>query len=52
MVDTDDTRSTTDDSQWTTTGVWHNLPTGEPKTIKFMGSVLVNSQCRTSRKSM
>ena len=29
MVDTDDTRRTTDDGQRTTPGVWHKLPTSE-----------------------
>ena len=31
MVDTDDTRRTTDDGRRTTPGVWHKLPTGELK---------------------
>ena len=33
MVDTDDTRRTTDDEHWTpaTPQVWHKLPTGELK---------------------
>ena len=29
MVDTDDTRRTTDDGRRTTPRVWHKLPTGE-----------------------
>ena len=29
MVDTDDTRRTTDDRRRTTPWVWHKLPTGE-----------------------
>ena len=29
MVDTDDTRRTTDDGRRTTPWVWHKLPTGE-----------------------
>ena len=29
MVDTDDTRRTTDDERRTTPWVWHKLPTGE-----------------------
>ena len=33
MVDTDDTRRTTDDGRRTTPRVWHKLPTGELKTI-------------------
>ena len=31
MVDTDDTRCTTDDERQTTPRVWHKLPTGELK---------------------
>ena len=31
MVDTDDTRHTTDDERRTTPRVWHKLPTGELK---------------------
>ena len=31
MVDTDDTRRTTDDERRTTPWVWHKLPTGELK---------------------
>ena len=31
MVDTDDTRRTTDDGRRTTPRVWHKLPTGEIK---------------------
>ena len=31
MVDTDDTRCTTDDERRTTLLVWHKLPTGELK---------------------
>ena len=31
MVDTDDTRCTTDDRRRTTPWVWHKLPTGELK---------------------
>ena len=31
MVDTDDTRRTTDDGRRTTPRVWHKLPTGELK---------------------
>ena len=31
MVDTDDTRRTTDDGRRTTPWVWHMLPTGELK---------------------
>ena len=31
MVDTDDTRRTTDDGRRTTPRVWHELPTGELK---------------------
>ena len=31
MVDTDDTRRTTDDGKRTTPRVWHKLPTGELK---------------------
>ena len=31
MVDTDDTRCTTDDEQRTMPWVWHKLPTGELK---------------------
>ena len=31
MVDTDDTRRTTDDERRTTPRVWHKLPTGELK---------------------
>ena len=31
MVDTDDTRRTTDDGRRTTPWVWHKLPTGELK---------------------
>ena len=31
MVDTDDTRRTTDDERWTTPQVWHKLSTGELK---------------------
>ena len=33
MVDTDDTRRTTDDGRRTTPRVWHKLPTGELKTV-------------------
>ena len=33
MVDTDDTRRTTDDGRRTTPRVWHKLPTGELKMI-------------------
>ena len=37
MVDTDDTRRTTDDRRRTTPWVWHKLPTGELiKTTQFM----------------
>ena len=35
MVDTDDTRRTTDDGRRTTPRVWHKLPTGELKNNKF-----------------
>ena len=31
MVDTDDTRQTTNDGRRTTPRVWHKLPTGELK---------------------
>ena len=34
MVDTDDTRRTTDDGRRTTPWVWHKLPTGELKTAE------------------
>ena len=34
MVDTDDTRRTTDDGRQTTPRVWHKLPTGELKMVK------------------
>ena len=33
MVDTDDTRRTTDDGRRTTPQVWHKLPTGELKKL-------------------
>ena len=33
MVDTDDTRRTTDDGRRTTPRVWHKLPTGELKNM-------------------
>ena len=33
MMDTDDTRRTTNDGRRTTTRVWHKLPTGELKMI-------------------
>ena len=39
MVDTDDTRRTTDDGRRTTPWVWHKLPTGELKrVVKGLGS--------------
>ena len=44
MVDTDDTRRTTDDGRRTTPRVWHKLPTGELKMVKFReNSILGNS---------
>ena len=36
MVDTDDTRRTTDDGRRTTPQVWHKLPTGEIKSLDFL----------------
>ena len=36
MVDTDDTRRTTDDGHWTTPRVWHKLPTGELKIHSYI----------------
>ena len=33
MVDTDDTRRTTNDGRGTTPRVWHKLPTGELKNM-------------------
>ena len=39
MVDTDDTRRTTDDGRRTTPRVWHKLPTGELKKNKFSTKV-------------
>ena len=36
MVDTDDTRRTTDDGRQTTPWVWHKLPTGELKMKVFI----------------
>ena len=49
MVDTDDTRRTTDDGRRTTPRVWHKLPTGEPKifeTVVFqqLSSYLINNE--------
>ena len=44
MVDTDDTRRTTDDGRRTTPRVWHKLPTGELKIIEaFNDSVIVEA---------
>ena len=40
MVDTDDTRRTTDDRRRTTPWVWHKLPTGELKTNYIQDSHL------------
>ena len=41
MVDTDDTRRTTDDGRRTTPRVWHKLPTGELKsdTLGTVGDI-------------
>ena len=36
MVDTDDTRRTTDDGRRTTPRVWHKLPTGELKNVEII----------------
>ena len=38
MVDTDDTRRTTNDGRRTMPRVWHKLPTGELKTTNFLSS--------------
>ena len=38
MVDTDDTRRTTDDGRRTTPREWHKLPTGELKSEKHMAA--------------
>ena len=43
MVDTDDTRRTTDDGRRTTPWVWHKLPTGELKNGKCV--FYCNVQC-------
>ena len=39
MVDTDDTRRTTDDGRRTTPGVWHKLLTGELKKPSSLGAM-------------
>ena len=49
MVDTDDTRRTTDDGRRTTPWVWHKLPTGELKNAQIENIKLACIQRLTSR---
>ena len=42
MVDTDDTRRTTDDERRTTPRVWHKLPTGELKSHSHIEKKLIS----------
>ena len=42
MVDTDDTRRTTDNGRRTTPRVWHKLPTGE---LKMVYDIFYKSKC-------
>ena len=48
MVDTDDTRRTTDDGRRTTPRVWHKLPTGE--LIIFSGPATVSEIMRNHKE--
>ena len=44
MVDTDDTRRTTDAGRRTTPWVWHKLPTGELINLSLLGHMLIVDQ--------
>ena len=52
MVDTDDTRRTTDDGRRTTSRVWYKLPTGELKTkmiLKYCCYKIKIKHCKTAK---
>ena len=53
MVDTDDTRRTTNDGRRTTPWVWHKLPTGELKDTEmstiFSTTTITNSNTKKFR---
>ena len=48
MVDTDDTRRTTEDDRWTMPGIWHKLPQGELKNCVYNIMFNMFRQCVVS----